>query len=205
MVRTNEENLERVQQGDILSDVEYIESVTEQNGIITVSKIIFPLVIVLTQDCDLTWDFKLRRTNEEARQRKERGEREVKESNQDKYLFSAIVAPLYNYEHFVDGEHLLELGQKMGTFSRKLTKTDNKNLRQNNTPRYHYLQFDESVPIVNSVIDFKHYFTVNIEQLREHKRAHYVCSVSELFRERISQRFANYLSRIGLPDATGES
>ena len=98
------------------------------------------------------------------------------------------------------GNHLSELGRKMQTISPKLTKTDNKNLRNNDNPRYHFLEFDEKIPIVNSVIDFKHYFTVNITKLQEHKNSHYICTVSELFRERISQRFANYLSRIGLPE-----
>ena len=93
----------------------------------------------------------------------------------------------------------------MKKISRNLSKTDNKNLRQNETPRYHYLEFDESIPIVNSVIDFKHYFTVNVEQLREHKQSNFVCSVSEIYREHISQRFANYLSRIGLPEAKKEN
>lgn len=88
----------------------------------------------------------------------------------------------------------------MQTISAKLTKTDNKNLRNNENPRYHFLEFDDNIPIVNSVIDFKHYFTVNNTKLQEHKDKHYICTVSELFRERISQRFANYLSRIGLPD-----
>lgn len=185
MIKANSEINKRVLQGDILSDVEYIESVTEKEGVIRVSKIVFPLAIVLTQDCDLTWDFEFRH---------------AKKNNQDKYLFSAIVAPLYNYEHFVDGEHLSELGQKMATISRKKEKTENKNLRYNETPRYHYLEFDESIPIVNSVIDFKHYFSVSIQHLESHKENHFICTVSELFRERVSQRFANYLSRIGLPE-----
>ncbi len=185
MVQTNDNWVERIQQGDIISDVEYIEYVDVIDGEIRISKIIFPLAIVLTQDCDLTWDFESRsKTN----------------GLQDKYLFSVIVAPLYNYEHFIAGEHLIELGQKMQTISSKLTKTDNKNLRDNETPRYHFLDFDDSIPIVNSVIDFKHYFTINVLKLQEHKKSHYICTVSELFRERISQRFANYLSRIGLPD-----
>ena len=186
MIKTTEEQLERLQQGDILSDVEYIEYVEEKDGEITISKIVFPLVMVLTQDCDLTWDYDSRTS--------------TKQSNQDKYLFSVIVVPLYNYEHFIQGDHLSELGQKMQTVSSKLTKTDNKNLRANETPRYHYLEFNDSVPIVNSVIDFKHYFTVSVDRLRAHKKDHYICTVSELFRERVSQRFANYLSRIGLPE-----
>ena len=185
MIKTNNEINERILQGDILSDVEYIEAVSEKEGLIRVSKIVFPLAIVLTQDCDLTWDF---------------DSRHAEKPNQDKYLFSAIVAPLYNYEHFIIGEHLSELGQKMATISKNKEKTDNKNLRSNETPRYHYLEFDESIPIVNSVIDFKHYFSVNIQHLESHKKNHFICTVSELFRERVSQRFANYLSRIGLPE-----
>lgn len=44
-------------QGDIIKDVELVENVIEQDGNITVSKIVFPYIIVLTQDCDLTWDY----------------------------------------------------------------------------------------------------------------------------------------------------
>ena len=186
VIKTNDKPINRLQQGDILSDVTYIEYVEEENGEITVSEIVFPLVMVLTQDCDLTWDYDSR--NKEVH------------NNHDKYLFSVIVVPVYNYEHFIKGEHLSDLGQKMHQISSNVTKTDNKNLKNNENPRYHYLEFDNDVPIVNSVIDFKHYFTVNVEKLRIHKEGHFICSVSELFRERISQRFANYLSRIGLPD-----
>ncbi|WP_446786818.1 hypothetical protein [Macellibacteroides fermentans] len=177
--------MNRIKQGDIIKNVSFIESYREQDGNIEVKRIVFPLIIVLTQDCDLTWDYEAR-SNENT--------------YHDKYLMSVIVAPLYNYEHFIMGEHLSELNRNMATISRNQTKTDNKNLRQNETPRYHYLEFDSTIPIVNSVIDFKHYFTVNVEHLQEHKADDYVCSVSELFREQITQRFANYLSRIGLPE-----
>ena len=43
----------RISQGDVFRDVECIEYVVEKKGIIEVSKIVFPLIIVLTQDCDL--------------------------------------------------------------------------------------------------------------------------------------------------------
>lgn len=76
----------RIRQGDIIRDVEYIESVSEQSGIVTISKIIFPLIVVLTQDCDLTWDYNSRINSHRH--------------NNDKYLFSTIVAPLYNYQLF---------------------------------------------------------------------------------------------------------
>ncbi len=187
LIQINRDGLARLRQGDILSDVEFIENIDETDGKIVVSKIIFPLVIVLSQDCDLKWDFECRNKDD---------------SNNDKYLFSVIVSPLYNYEHFLQGDHLSELNQKMQSISSKETKTDNKNLRNNENPRYHYLQFPDNIPIVNSVIDFKHYFCVNVETLKKHKEQHFVCNVSDLFRERISQRFTNYLSRIGLPEGS---
>lgn len=178
----------RIIQGDIISNVEYIESVKNIDGVLEISKIIFPMVLVLTQDCDLTWDYDNRQ--------------DLTKSNQDKYLFSVIVVPIYNYEHFIRGEHLSDLNQHMGTINSNPNKTENKNLKKNETPRYHYMEFTKDVPIVPSVIDFKHYFTVNIIELTEHKKNHYVCTLADLFRERVSQRFSNYLSRIGLPEPT---
>ena len=77
--------------------------------------------------------------------------------------------------------------------------TKYKNLIDNEIPRYHYLKFSEDIPIVSSIIDFKHYFSVDIEYLKKHINENFVCQVSELYREHISQRFANFLSRIGLP------
>lgn len=186
MIQVHKVPDDRLKQGDILKDVEYIENVTTIDGNIEITKILFPLVIVVSQDCDLTWDFE-NRTNRSA-------------SNQDKYLFSAMVLPLYNYEHFIAGTHLEDLGRKMVPISRNQNKSDNKNLRKNETPRYHYLEFADDVPIVNSVIDFKHYFTVNIDYLENHKKQNFICNINDLYRERISQRFTNYLSRIGLPD-----
>ena len=80
----------------------------------------------------------------------------------------------------------------------KITTNWNK-LIQNETPRYHYLKFPNEVPIVPSIIDFKHYFSLNLEYLYEIKNESFLCRISELYREDISQRFASFLSRIGLP------
>ena len=108
-----------------------------------------------------------------------------------------LVAPLYNVEHIYEGEHLSDLGLTMEPINRK--KTPGKMLRNNERPRYHFLDFSESVPVADSVVDFKHYFSVNIQYLDEMKRTRFACRISELFREDLSARFANYLARIGLP------
>lgn len=174
----------RLAQGDILRDVEHIEYVHEKSGVIEVSKVVFPLAIVLTQDCDLAQDYKFRWSK-------------TRTPNEDKWLLSVILAPIYNAEHVYTGEHLSTLGMKMNPIARQ--KTPGHNLRNNETPRFHYIEFPQNISIVNSVIDFKHYFTANVIYLKILKRKNYVCQLSELFREDVSHRFSSYLSRIGLP------
>jgi len=95
------------------------------------------------------------------------------------------------------GEHLDQLGIKTQMINR--TKTPGQYLRINEIPRYHYIEFPGSVAMSPSVIDFKHYFSVNVEYLRK-KKGNLVCRVSPLYREDISHRFASFLSRIGLPE-----
>ena len=184
MIKVNTDKFEWISQGDIFKEVDYIEYSEEKEGVITVSKIRFPLIIVLSQDCDLRHDFKFR-TSAEA-------------GSQDKRLLSVLVAPLYNVEHVYAGEQLSELDIMMEPINKN--KTPGRYLRENLQPRYHYLEFPPEIPIVSSVIDFKHYFSVNVDYLRELKKTNFVCKVSELYREQVSHRFASFLSRIGLPE-----
>ena len=184
MIKVRTQNVARVCQGDILRDVEHVEDVAEAGGVIEISKIVFPLAIVLTQDCDLAQDYRVRWSRS-------------KTNDNDKMLFSVLVAPLYNVEHVYKGEHLSDLSMQMQTINKN--KTPGKSLRLNETARYHYLEFPEELQIVPSVIDFKHYFSVNVSYLKKVKTKRFVCKVAELYREDIAQRFASFLSRIGLP------
>lgn len=187
MIKIVKEKVDRICQGDIFSNVELIDYADiNDDGIVEISKILFPNVIVLTQDCDLEQDFNNRIKDPRA--------------NEDKHILSVIVAPLYNIEHVYNGEHLSELEFRMQTISSKPSKTDNKFLRNNQNPRYHFFEFPDEIPLVNSVIDFKHYFTVNNNYLKSLKKENYVGKVAELYREQVSNRFAHYLSRIGLPN-----
>ncbi|KZY43735.1 hypothetical protein A3733_17210 [Pseudoalteromonas shioyasakiensis] len=184
MIAVNRENNERITQGDVYRNIELIEHVKEHNGNIEVAKIVFPYVVVLTQDCDLAQDYTFRWGDKGK-------------DNHDKFLLSVLVAPLYNLEQFFSGDHLSELDMKMAQISRN--KTPGRNLKNNETPRYHYLEFPEDISIVPSVVDFKHYFSVNVIQLKAESDSKFVCQISELYRENLSHRFSSYLSRIGLP------
>jgi hypothetical protein len=186
MVKTKRTKSRRIVQGDIIRKVDYVEAIVEKSGLLEISRIEFPLVVVLTQDCDLEQDYRFRWSHE------------AKSKSEDKWLLSVLVAPIYNLEHIYTGEHLSELGMKMEAISR--SKTPGKNLKSNQNPRYHYLDFGPDVPIVPSVIDFKHYFSVSVQYLRKVKREKFICQLSPLFREDVSQRFASFLARIGLPE-----
>ena len=47
MIKVKKQKQARISQGDIFRDIDFIEYVSEKSGIIEVSKIVFPLVIVL--------------------------------------------------------------------------------------------------------------------------------------------------------------
>jgi len=183
MVRTETKASERICQGDIFRDVTSVEYIIEKSGEMEVSNIRFPYVIVLTQDCDLEQDDVFRSP-------------ESKKETQDKYLLSVLVAPLYNAEDVFEGTHLSYMDWKMEPISNRMLRDY---LTSNQRARYHYLEFEKDIPLVPSVIDFKHYFSVNVVYLKSIKKANCVCKVAELYREDISQRFSSFLSRIGLP------
>lgn len=182
MIKILNLNSERVEQGDIISKVEYLEEISEISGELEIKKIEFPNIIVLSQDCDLEQDNNARAKDND---------------NNDKFIFSVLVAPIYNSDHFFKGEHLSYLDLKMNTWNK--TRTEGKNIMNNDNPRFHYLKFDKNIPVVDSIIDFKHFFSININTIRVFKQRGYKGRAAELYREQITLRFSNYLSRIGLP------
>lgn len=188
VTKTYQETSSTINQCDIFRNVEFVEYIKEDGAYIEVSKLVFPQVIVLTQACDLQQDFNARKKLEETG-----------DGNHDKFLISVIVAPIYNFEDFRQGTHLEQLGLKMEPKGRR-NKSLCDNIIKNENKRYHYLNFADDVELVESVIDFKHYFTVTINYLNSIYEKNYVCSIDSLYRELISQRFSNFLARIGLPD-----
>ena len=139
---------------------------------------------MLTQDCDLE-------QNMNARIKASASDNLV---SNDKHLISVIVAPLYNVEHLFLGQHLSEIGIESQKFNSDLKKP----VKSNQNTRYHYIEFDSSVVLPNSIIDFKHYFTVSLNWLEGNIDLR-ICGIEPIYRELVSQRFSNYLSRIGLP------
>jgi hypothetical protein len=173
-----------VDQGDLLRNVEFVEFAVEARGILEVSKIVFPLAVVLTQTCDVHEDFAIRWG------RTDRGKPR-------KVMLSYLVAPAYTAAQLIDGTHLKDLNVELQKIQ---SNTEQQNMRNNAHPRYHYLHFGDDVPVADSLVDFKHYFTASPAHLRERKRNDFVCRLAVPHREALSQRFAAWLSRVGLPE-----
>lgn len=191
---------EFIHQGDILTNVEYIEYADIIDGNIEISKINFPKVIILTQECDSIQDY----NNRKDCYSKIEENQEIK-TNQ--FLLSTIVAPLYNFTDFIAGNHLSNINIiKDGNMTDSVLKyehisSDNKRkIISNQFERYHYLKIEINGKYVEYVIDFKHYFTVNTDRIIKHKKDNFFVSIQPIFRESINQRFSNFLSRIGLPE-----
>ncbi len=192
----------RICQGDVFKDVIYIENIIPLgDDKFEISTIEFPLTIVLSQDCDLQWDSDIR-VNQTT------DEKGKKTPNDDKRLLSVIVAPIYNVEDAYEGIQLEGIGLKMSPLPRPENSKKQKSgtgqaIIQNKNSRYHYMEFSEDLQIVPSIIDFKHYFTVSVSYLESIRKINFICSIQDLYRESISQRFSNFLSRIGLPGNDG--
>lgn len=175
----------RLSQGDIFSDVEFPISAhrLDEKGdeVIEETTIEFPYVILMTQDCDLEQDYFNRIQGKKT---------------QDKYLHSVLVCPAYLAEQFKKGDHLADLEIKMESWN-----SDRYGLiAGNQNPRFHFLVIDQSMHTPNLIIDFKHYYTISRDDLYSIAKTNYLCTLNQLFREQLSQRFSQYLSRVGTPE-----
>jgi hypothetical protein len=146
-----------------------------------------PYAVVLSQECDLHQD-QQNRTSQ-------------KQTTQDKYLHSVLLGPAYPAESFKAGQHLKLLNVLCQTWGSDRWKS----LQQNNIDRFHFLPAAGPLQVPDMVIDFKHFLTAPRGTLVNLKPGAYIASLGQLFRENLSQRFANFLARIALPDARDEA
>lgn len=171
-----------IHQGDLIENFKY-NYPPIQGEEIEFDSIILPYVVVVSQDCDLEWDFENRNNPQEN-------------VTNDKFLLSILISPAHLAESFKIGVHLQSLGLTMNTWPSDLWKR----IKQNQDERFHFLPANTDFEIPDLVIDFKQYYTIPTEKIYEVHKSNYLASIEPLFREDLSQRFANYLSRIGLPN-----
>ncbi len=173
---------DRVYQGDIFTDFVYSVPETTAEGI-TINKITEAYVVVLSQDCDLKWDAE--------------GRSQPAATTHDKYIANIILAPAYLSESLRQGDHLKPLGLKMQTWNSDLWKP----IKGNKNERFHLLKENQAAGLPELVIDFKRFYAIPREMIYQIDQSKYKTSLDVPYREDVSRRFANFVSRIGLPDA----
>ncbi|MGD9691509.1 MAG: hypothetical protein AB7G17_01560 [Phycisphaerales bacterium] len=179
---TRLESTPQLRQGLIIRETEVLEDYREIDGELHISSVLYPYLLVISQSCDLEHHYGCI----------EKGKSE------DKVLPCALLLPLYNYLHVKSGEHLSHLDRRMQIWS---SKTKIELLQNNEIPRYHYLKFSKNDPLVDSVLDFKHAVAPSFDSVHRCLGTCIVGIINPPYIDRISQRFANFVSRIGLPEA----
>lgn len=174
--------LDRHEQGDILRDIQFIEwAKIEDNGELSTAERNLQYCVLLSQDCDLEHDF--------------RNRNDTSSTLNDKYLQSLLVCPAYPAQSLREGKHLERVGLTMRPID---SSASWKRLIQLNDARYHFLESSPDLQVPELVIDFKHYLTVPRDII--YGSNSYLATIEIVYRDHLSARFAQYLSRIGLPD-----
>jgi hypothetical protein len=175
-------NCARGCQGDILRDVKIRRVIDEDK----VEDIELPYVVLLSQDCDIEQSLKNAIPDD------------IDPAKNNQYLPNALIIPAFTADSVRAGNHLSEL---FGINQDRISSGQFKIIKQNNNDRYHFLNAYPSLQIPDLLIDFKIYFSIEYNIFfKFYADGGYLGTINELFRERLSQRFTNYLGRIGLPE-----
>lgn len=174
---------QRISQGDILRDVSFIVVGEGEQAV----ELEYQYIVALSQDCDLEQGNKLVSADLKC-------EGDCRLFNQ--FLHSVLFVPAFPSDIIRSGEHIKSL---YNIKTQKLNRSLWGPVKNNENPRYHFLSSNKDYQIPDLVLDFKAYYTLPYEYFLSKHKEHYLATVNELFRERLSQRFSNYLNRIGLP------
>lgn len=173
----------RFRQGDILRGVQLIEWAEVVDTEVQFTERTLQYCVVLSQECDLEQDFNSRADEQKL--------------NPDKFLQSILLCPAFPAEQVKMGTHLEELHWKMHQHS----TGEWDRVKKYNNYRYHFLPENDGIQLPALALDFKQYITIPRKiAYRDEIKASVLASLDDLFREHLSNRFAHYLSRIGLPD-----
>lgn len=173
-------NPNRIEQGDLLKDVEVSLLINEENDKYQSLDICFHHMLVLSQDCDLEQFFNAQ-------------EKDKKHLNQ--YLHNVILLPCFYRDEIENGTcaDFIDIVQE------PLSKKQIDKIKKDEFLRYQYVRENNTLAIPELFIDFKAYYTLPPNYLFSKYNDLYIATINALFRERITQRYSNYISRIGLP------
>lgn len=179
---------ELVCQGDVFQGVKYYFSVKEDNDGVDIIELTFPFVVILSQACDTYFMSDL--VNKSISQ---------EPASNKKFMYSYLVAPIYNLESLKSGDYFVsELPIRMKKEQQFNSKE--KDVAASDMHYRYYLFKSQNIYDNNeSVIDFKHYFTLNAIDLMS-QRANRVGNFDREHTLKIVNKFAAFLTRVGISD-----
>lgn len=176
-------------QGDIFENVKYSFIVNETDENVDVLEFEFPYAIVISQCCDVNFMSNLMGT---------------KKGKVTKFMPTILMCPIYDDTMAKTGEHIDDAFKELGIIREEenLYNSSEKELfKKDHHYRFHSLnvKLNGKSIIHDSVIDFKHVFSVPITYLLEN-RGNRVISLEDIYSEQITLKFANFLSRVAMPE-----
>jgi len=156
--------------------VQYAPASMASSAVIEIVEITHPFSVVLSQECDLGWDYVER----------------SKDGSETKNLNNVLLCSAHEERDIRDAKNL--------------TSSIFKRVKQNKDERFQYLEEcspeidrqETGVPPL--VLDFKGYFTIPTEHLYEQvKQNARRCCLCTPYAEHLSSRFAYFQSRLALP------
>ncbi|MBE3087685.1 MAG: hypothetical protein IMZ71_00990 [Chloroflexi bacterium] len=166
-----------LRQGEIIAGFKQLQvDVAKLPEVIELVPVAHPYVIVLSQDCDLLQDFERRVDNEN-------------ENMLESVLFCAATPANSDFRHGLE-----------------INRTEWKKLTENRDPRFHFLRAvanaddAKGIGLPQLAVDFKRYSALPTAEayywLQQSDRR---CRLESPYLEHLSNRFAAYMSRVGLP------
>ncbi len=170
-----------LRQCEVLSDVvlHQVQPASIGSDALVIDRLSLPFTIVLTQDCDLDWDWK---------------DREGSVPNPGKRLPSVLLLELQVAQPQYDED--------------KNLRAQWKRVQQNKEDRYHFLQRAQaqqdaaSVGLPELVADFKRYHAIPTAELYDgitRGRFGRRCVLNHPYLQHLAQRFGSFMGRVALP------
>ncbi|MBD3350438.1 MAG: hypothetical protein GF364_03025 [Candidatus Lokiarchaeota archaeon] len=174
---------EFISQGDIFRDLKYIYCFHEMEKYVDVVEITFPYVIVLSQACDMKGMYEIINNNGKS----------------TKQMISVLVAPLFDKSKVQNGDYLKKILGTNTPSEKGFSSKDKSTIENDFHYRFHFLNFESSfLEVPDSVIDFKQYFTLNIDILYKNVSKR-ICTLQPIFKEQVTLKFSTYLTRVAIP------
>lgn len=178
-------------QGDVYRDIPYFSLQEIDNDQVEVKEYIYPQVIIISQACDTYWmnDMFERKTGITA-----------------KYMPMILLCPIFHTEALTSGTFISNIaindGIAIDNTSDHIYKKEERKVTERD---FHYRFHNFNVELGNKpvsenyVVDFKQCFSIPFSYLYS-KRDSRLFRLDLCYAQQITQKFCNYLSRMGFDD-----